>query len=408
MKIFLAIAISFAGVLAKAEAIQTNTCNAKTYSEIVQCLVNNSADLKISEQKLVATSKLQDAASQWINPEIEAESLRKDSQKSETTAAILFNIRLGSKGSAAAQEASAEIKKATFEHQANKDFKRLEIISSLYKLSHLQKEILIEAETGETFTKIVNQFQSRSALSPDQLVSLDIFKMALSDHQLKIISMKSDFEQQLQDLAISANIPKELILKNLPTRKDVWPEVTTSSSSEKNHPVQIARAEVALAQAQFAKANSEAWPDIKAGPIIKNSKENGEANNFIGLTLSMPLPVFSLNSGQRSYYEQKKISADMNAQYVEKATALKKELLKQKYTQLVFNLKKSLNSKELNEKHEKIERQFFKGLVTSSLVIEAHRQLFDLESRKNTAELDAINTLGELLILDNQFEGVIL
>jgi hypothetical protein len=71
-------------------------------------------------------------------------------------------------------------------------------------------------------------------------------------------------------------------------------------------------------------------------------------------------------------------------------------------------LKNSISLSIVNEKHEQLEKQFFKGLVPSSLVIEAHRQLFDLEERRNSSELEALESLGRILILDNKFNEVIL
>jgi cobalt-zinc-cadmium efflux system outer membrane protein len=53
-----------------------------------------------------------------------------------------------------------------------------------------------------------------------------------------------------------------------------------------------------------------------------------------------------------------------------------------------------------------MERLFFKGLVSSPLVIEAHRQLIELEQKRNAFELSAIETLGLLQIIDNNFTEV--
>jgi hypothetical protein len=46
--------------------------------------------------------------------------------------------------------------------------------------------------------------------------------------------------------------------------------------------------------------------------------------------------------------------------------------------------------------------------VPSSLIIEAHRQLYDLESKRNESERIAVESLGQILIIDNKFSEVIL
>ncbi len=60
------------------------------------------------------------------------------------------------------------------------------------------------------------------------------------------------------------------------------------------------------------------------------------------------------------------------------------------------------------EKHKQIERHFFNGMISSSLVIEAHRQLIEFEQKRNESEREAIEALGSIFIIDNQFAEVIL
>ena len=88
-----------------------------------------------------------------------------------------------------------------------------------------------------------------------------------------------------------------------------------------------------------------------------------------------------------------------------KVPALRAQLAK-KYENIVSSLKKTISTKSLEEKHNQMERLFFKGLVSSPLVIEAHRQLIELEQKRNSFELSGIETLGLLQIIDNNFTEV--
>ena len=60
----------------------------------------------------------------------------------------------------------------------------------------------------------------------------------------------------------------------------------------------------------------------------------------------------------------------------------------------------------LNLHHKKIENLFLKGVVPSSLVIEAHRSLVDFEKARNDHELKAIGALFNIQIIDGQPVGV--
>jgi len=385
-----------------------STCQPRTYTDLVKCAVDNSSDIKISEQQLKATTKLEDAADQWINPDLEADSLSKGSRNSETTASLLFTLRLGGKKTALLNEARSEIQKAQATHDLYSGQSRLEIMLTLYRLSHLRSEIKLEEESGATFSKIVGQFQKRPALSPEQDVSLSVFRMALSDHQFRLVQLKSDEEKLLQALVAVTGIPKEVIVKNLPIKREQWPNVESNSEIESSPQIRQALADIKLAKSLKDKADSDAWPDIKIGPSIRTAKDNGESSTYVGVGLSMPLPLFTMNGGNRSYRAQKVAEAELVADQAKKKVNSSRKVLLNRYQQNVDSLKKSISVKALDEKHEQVERQFFKGLVPSSLVIEAHRQLFDLEQRRNSMELDTLETLGQLMILDNKFNGVIL
>lgn len=387
---------------------QPNACQPKGYEELLRCAIRQSSEMQIADQQLKAAGNLEGIARQWINPELEAESVQKNSDKSETTAALLFNIRLGGKRGAAIQEAQGEFQKAQAERDLSSSQAKLDLILKLYRLNHLKHEIKIEEESVSTFSKIIGQYRGKAALSPEQEVSLSVFRMATSDHQLNLVKLKNEKEKLLQELSSSTGLSKELILNNLPDHKVNWPEISSKSQIESSPHARFAAGELLSAKGQKEKADAEAWPDLKVGPAIKIQKDGGASENFYGLSLSMPLPVFSLNGAGRAYGSQKLVEAEMNHSLTSRKVSGLREQLAEKYRATVSILKASITDKSAEEKHERIERHFFRGLVPSSLVIEAHRQLIELEEKRNESERDALEALGAILIIDNQFSEVIL
>ncbi len=383
-------------------------CEATNYTEVIRCSEKSSSEIGISEQQLKATQELDGVARQWINPELDAETVSKGSEKSETSATLFFTLRLGGKRDALVGEAQSEIERARADRDLGVYQSRLEFMLSLYRLSHLKSEIHIEEESVETFSKIVKQFQKRPALSPEQDVSLSVFKMALADHQLRLTKLKADEEKLYRSLNAITGLSKSLLSKNLPPVKQVWPSVENGSPAGESPQVRAALANLKLARSQKQKAEGESWPDLKIGPSVKAVKENGESTTFVGLGLSMPLPVFNQNRAARAYSAQKILEAEMGVDQTKRKISATREELVNRYNQTIQSLKSSLSLRIVNEKHEQLERQFFKGLVPSSLVIEAHRQLFELEERRNASELEALEALGRILILDNKFGEVIL
>lgn len=391
-----------------AEKKITPECSINSYKDLVACLEKVSIEMKISEQQRNTSQGLESVARQWQNPELELESTAQGSDKSETSAKLFFTVSLAGKKTALIKEAQSEANKIAEQVNIEMQKQRLVQMLSLYRLAHLKNEIAIEEESIETFSKIVKQFQKRPALAPEQDVSLSVFKMALADHQLQITKLKNENEKVLVNIINQSGLERAIILKNLPSRKLDWPTVSTENNFEDTSAYKLAISDLKLAQSQKDKADGEVWSDIKIGPAIKTTKDNNDTSTYVGIGLSMPLPVLNQNQATRAYQLQKMIEAELNMEKVKRNTISTRTELRQSYQQIIQSLK---NTSELNlasAKHEELERQFFKGLVSSPLVIEVHRQLLELEQRKNSSELEALAYLGELLIIDQKFAGVVL
>lgn len=394
------------GVLAG--EIKTN-CSPNSYEELLKCAQSQSLEVQIINQKLDAASELEGVANQFVNPDLDVESIRKDADKSEISASLMFNFSIGGKRSAQKTEALAEKEKISAESDLALSEYRLNLMLKLYQLSHLKSEIHTEKESIGTFNKIISQFSKRSALTPEQEVSATIFKMAISDHQLSLTKLKNLRNEVLLDVARQTGLPLETILKNLPSKKGSWPDLDKAASDGHNSPhMKFANANLKLAKSQKEKAVAESWPDLKIGPVVKTQKDAATTENFAGFGLSMPLPIFSINGSGRAYQTKKVTEAELTLQNESNKIKSLRSQLADKYSNSVLSLKNTIDKKAVDEKHTKIERLFFSGLVSSSLVIEAHRQLFDLEEKRNETEREAIEALGQIYIIDNQFSGVIL
>lgn len=381
-------------------------CMPKSYGELVKCAEASALDIKISQQQFKAAVQMEKSAKQWLNPELELEHISKGSEFSETTATVLFNLTMGRRSSEI-QLAEAELKKESIHSQTNVNQSKLNLMLAMYKLSHLKREVAIEEETGQTFNKIIKQFERRPALSPEQRVSLSVFKMALADHQFSLTKLKNEQLEVMQNLILLTGLSQKDIEKNLPARKSNWLKLETvevvNSPQE-----QIALAELEMAQGQKSKATSESWPELKIGPSFKEVKEADTRESLTGVSLSMPLPIFSLNQSGRSYANEKLTVAKMNFELTQAKAKTTRMVLENKYKSHIESLESVLNSKAVSDKHIEIENLFFKGVISGPLVIEAHRQLFDLEQKRNELEFGAIESLGQILIHDNKFNGVIL
>ncbi len=387
---------------------QETTCAPQSYENLVKCAIEQSFENQISEQKVNATRNLEGIAKQLLNPELQIENLQKGSEKSETSATLLFDVRLGGKKSAALNEAQAEIQKASAEADLARAQFKLDLTLKLYRLAQLNHESKLEEETVSTFTKIIKQYQNKAALTPEQEVSLSIFKISTSEHQVNLVKLKNESQKLFQEILSSTRLTEDLIIKNLPSHKSNWPEISEKAQIDSSPNVRFASSELFVAKALKEKADAEAWPDLKIGPSVKLQKDNSGSENFVGLSLSMPLPFLNQNNAGRAYSQQKVIEAQLNHTLVSRKVSGLRDQLVGKYRTTVTSLKSLISDGSAEEKHKQIERHFFKGMISSSLVIEAHRQLIEFEQKRNESEREAIEALGSILIIDNQFTEVIL
>lgn len=398
----------WANTVRAAEPPALSACEAKSYSELVSCAEKKSSEIAISLRQLKSSQGLLGIAEQRINPELDADSVYKGADRSETNATLLFPIRLGGKRNALINEAKSEIERTRAATDLDVYQSRLGLMLSLYRLAHLKSELHLVSESIETYSKIVNQFQKRPALSPEQDVSLSVFKMAEADYRLRLTSLKAEEEGLFQSLNAVTGISRSVLAANLPSLKKNWPTIEAALDSAQSPQLRLAEADLQLARSRKESADSAAWPDIRIGPSVKAVKEGAESNTFIGVGLAIPLPVFSRNSAGRAYSAQRVTDAQMSFDQAKKKVAATRAEFVHRYTQTVKSIEDSLSPTALHGKHERLEKQFFKGLVPSALVIEAHRQLFELEQRRNSSELEALEALGRVLIIDGKFNEVIL
>lgn len=401
----------FMGLLCSIFSVQSyanksvNQCEAKNYIDIVNCIQEKSYKSKVLDYRLKSAQLDKNVSAQWINPELGLEKIDKNSEKSETSASLLFTLRLGGKKGALIDEAESLFQKESLQLGMDQQTFRLQSILSLYRLAHLKREIGIEDETIKTFTKVIHQYK-RPKLSPEQGVSLSIFKMAIADHEIKIISLKSEEDLLYSNISSLTGLSRAEIFKNLPAQKNDWPEYKTIQQSDNLQTIKLAEADLKLAESQLEKAKSDAWPDLKVGPSFRQTQAGDEKENYVGAALVMPLPVFNLNGNLKKSQTHRVEAAKLEFENAKTQAINLQSNMADKYKSLVGILKKSISTKTTDDDHQKTEKQFFSGLVSGALVIEAHRQFIDFEERRNSAEIQALEILGKLYILENRFDGV--
>ncbi|MBO9665375.1 MAG: TolC family protein [Bdellovibrio sp.] len=378
----------------------------KSYREVISCAEQNAPEIL----QLEATSKAKkahvDVATQWLNPELALQSVSGTSQsdrKTETDVSLAFPIELGSKRSGRKQVAEANSARSESELLLAKSQVRKTAFLKLTRLRQILDEVELVEESRETFTKLVRQYESRPARSPEQDVSLTVFKIAKSEYGLK----RLEFDEELSDLEsyfkISTGLTLEDLKKVLPPKVAKWPALKAQGANPVKSPtLAMLEAEVNAAHGELRQAQGDSWPTLLLGPSAKFSEEAGENLQQWGFNLSFPLPVFNTNGAGRSAAKLAAQSAEQRKSIGIQQLELQRASLEKTYKKSVFAFESAPGGKDLEQKHKTVEGLFMRGLVSSSLVIEAHRSLVEFEKIRNERELRAMEAFLEIQTLNGE------
>lgn len=381
----------------------------QTYQEVLRCAEEKSPEVKTARLALERARAQVDAASQWKNPELAAESVYGSSESesiSETELSLGFPLELGGKRparAAFAQGGAAEAEAVLLEAQARV---RGAALLKLHRLRQTLHELEVIEESIATFTKLLTQYGRRPKLSPEQELSRAVFRMARSDYELKKTAVLDEVESLDTYLKTNLGTDIESLKKGLPPTPKAWPDLGSELMVTGSPRLKTLAAELQTAQAELSLANSEAWPTLTIGPSLKLQSEAGRSERLYGLNLSFPLPLFNMNGPGRAAATTgvKLAEVRKNVALVEQQRLV--EELSRTYKNSVEVLASTLSHQEIEKKHADIERLFLRGTVPSALVIEAHRTFVELEQSRNERELKALEALVGIYTLTGEIPEV--
>ncbi len=376
-----------------------------TYQHALACAELRSPIVQRAQLELDRAKKMVGAASQWKNPEFSADSVHGDvasGRASETGLSLGVPIELGGKISARTAVANSGVAKAEATLFALRAKVRTAALLKLHRLRQLLHEQEVIDESISTFSKLVMQYSKRLKLSPEQELTVAVFRMSKSDYDLKKMETFEELESIDSFLKVSLNSSVDQLSKGLPSSPKKWPKLESAKGPLNSPRLKLAQAELSTALAELSLAQSESWPTVVVGPSLKLQTESGRSDQLYGINLSFPLPIFNMNGAGRSAAMAGVKSAETN----KSLAALEQDKLRDEianvYRQSVLVLSSTLSHNEIEKKHNEIERLFYKGVVSSALVIEAHRTFVELEKSRNERELKALDAFMTVNTLDGK------
>ena len=119
----------------------------------------------------------------------------------------------------------------------------------------------------------------------------------------------------------------------------------------------------------------------------------------------MDLPILNINGGGRAKASKDVLAASLNLRNIKQESKLDIQSWVQKYNQYKDSLKTIANKEKLEKKHRKIESLFKRGIISTSLVIESHRQLIEFFNTRFEFENGATEALWNIYKLNGEIEN---
>lgn len=382
------------------------------------CQINNVNELLsriqevhplILEAKLraQASQKLTDVSKQRPNPNLNAEALfgSPNSQfAADTFFSLQHTIELGGKRSARIKSAEAQIEMTELQKREALEAVMIDSVVKLYRLKQIQEISKLYYEATNAFDRIRERLKKLPSRSPEQQIEMDTLELASSAYGFDIIQKESEKVYIEKHLAFFSECPSLTIDRFVPAEVSLPSDIYAFNDIHKSVKVLGAKQKLKISHARLTQESSKKIPNISVGPAVGYGKSMGSEAVLFGAALSMPLPLLNKNKGRLAFEGSNVKTAELSWRNIEREAAMDLDIWKEKYQRFYKALQTSKWRETMDEKHQRIESLFRRGVVSTALVIEAHRQLIDFSEAQLSFELGAIEALWNIYRLTGNLD----
>ncbi len=391
-------------LLPNAVALAEPHCESpSSYRDLIVCAESRSPEIQSAQLEVNRSRARIEAASQWRNPELSSETFQGNvggQNQSETDISLGVPIELGGKISARKDVARGGLGLAEARLYETRAKVRAQVLLKLHRLRQVLHEQEIADEAIHSFSKLIGQYGKRPSLSPEQQISLSVFQLSKSEYELKRSNTAEEILGVEAFLKFNLGLGLEKVRAVLPQSPKTWPKVGPSENNTSSPQQRILLAELDTAKAELSLAQSESWPSLTVGPSLKMQSQSGQSNTLMGFNISLPLPLFNVNGGERAAAAAGVRVNETRREFGQREQMLRREQLQKVYEQSVQSMSQSLSHEDIERRHRDAEVLIRKGVVPSALVIETHRTSFELERARHEREIRAFEALLDLYAID--------
>ncbi len=350
----------------------------------------------------------QSDSGEWKNPTIELghqSKAPKVEPQSEFSIGLGQPIELGSKMRTRhemrqAQSAGLKLEtRSLLQEQVYQVIYHAQAIKQKEQLDHTYEEAI------SSFQLIVRRLNKLPSLSFEKMIEKEALEFAiedyklkhfeleaqLSEHRAKLLNLLGEGQRISDDLGLELN---QMASERINSHADVTQSLTFKALE----------ASLELQRASLNLERANAWPDMEIGANVAFLKEAGQSDQRFGVSVSFELPVWNRNARQIGAARSELGYLEKNRELVHSKLQIDLKLAVDRLNSLKKVLAQSGRGKSIEAKHRKAEKLFEKGVVSTGLIIELHRQLIELTSSQSQAQLEYIEVLWRVLSLSGTIE----
>lgn len=385
-------------------SIAASDCNITNANSVLDCALKYSPNIISANSDVSIANINKDISKRFLNPDLEITggySKEKDADKGMIMGlSLMQTLETPTKRKAKINKASAELATATAGYTEQKEITTVQILTILNRLRQIEKEKSVLNETILTFSDIIKKYSNQSALPYEDQVAADLFKLALNNYQIENNQLIAEEKSYLANLQSILNIPIKMNKKLFFYPPKIWPRINKESSIDNSVDIAIQEADVARYKADLLDAKTSSFSGISVGPYVNTRPGKlGTADEY-GIKFSLPIPIYS-NKSAVSAGKIAMQNAEMNLEAKKQALTFNFASLYEQYTKGITALK-NFGIEDINRKHKQTEKLFDTGRVSTSILIEAHRQVWESVRTYHVYELETLQSLWKLYALNGK------
>lgn len=298
-----------------------------TLEKAVETALSNNGELAAARTEMGLREAAKLRAGQWPNPEIELEGAFADASENTVSAGVSQEILTGGKLRKRTLSADREI--AAYSHVLEDAGRRLkeEVKQAYWDAVFASSAMELTEKSAELNRELAGVAGERFGEGDIPELELTLSKVELGRAEERKLKAESVYDEARARLFTLMGVPDDGVILAEPQLviPDCNPEELKAAAIANRPDIRALAAASDKADADIEAANAERWPNVTASLFYERENpatdsggsEQKDRANFVGLRLTIPVPLFDRNQGGVMEARTSKDAAVIRHDYLE-------------------------------------------------------------------------------------------